>query len=89
MEKNSVLYQLMDIQINSIMNKIVMANKKYREITRRADSALEKIEAPFIRIILQLYEAKPSCSNRGSPSLLRISAFPTWMRFFRQPPPQS
>lgn len=45
MEKNSVLYQLMDVRMNGIMNKIVMADEEYREITRRADIALEKIEA--------------------------------------------
>lgn len=39
MEKNSVLYQLMDVRMNGIMNKIVMADEEYREITRRADTA--------------------------------------------------
>ncbi len=63
MEKNSVLYQLMYVRMNSIMNKIVMADEEYREITRKADIALEKIEAlhlpPETMQLIDRYVSEP------------------------------
>ena len=37
MDSNSILYQLMDIRMNSIMNEITNRDKEYQEISRSSD----------------------------------------------------
>ncbi len=49
MEKDSVLYQLMDVRMNGVMNDIVSSDGEYQEITRRSDiysGQLERMELP-------------------------------------------
>lgn len=44
MDKNTVLYQLMDLGMNDIMNEIAMADGEYQEISRKSDEYSEKLE---------------------------------------------
>lgn len=44
MDKDSVLYQLMDLRVNTIMNSIVGADEDYQEILRRSDEYSGRLE---------------------------------------------
>ncbi len=49
MEKDSALYQLMDVRMNGVMNGIVSSDGEYQEIIRRFDECsgkLEKMDLP-------------------------------------------
>ena len=49
MDKDSVLYQLMDLRVNTIMNSIVNTDEDYQEILRKSDvysGRLEALEPP-------------------------------------------
>ena len=45
MDKDSVLYQLMDLRVNTIMNSILGADEDYQEILRRSDEYSGRLEA--------------------------------------------
>lgn len=45
MDKNSALYQLMDLRLNEFMNEIVMADEEYQAISRRSNEYSEKLDA--------------------------------------------
>ncbi len=59
MEKDSALYQLMDIRMNSVMNGITNNDGEYQEIIRRSDvysGRLEKMDLPKeIRLLIDQY----------------------------------
>ena len=44
MDKDSVLYQLMDLRVNTTMNSIVGADEDYQEILRRSDEYSGRLE---------------------------------------------
>ena len=44
MDKESVLYQLMDLRVNTIMNSIVGADEDYQDILRRSDEYSGRLE---------------------------------------------
>lgn len=49
MEKDSALYQLMDVRMNGVMNGIVSDDGKYQQISRKSDEysgRLAKVELP-------------------------------------------
>lgn len=45
MDKDSVLYQLMDLRVNTIMNSIVGTDEDYQEILRRSDEYSDRLDA--------------------------------------------
>ena len=59
MEKDSALYQLMDVRMNGIMNSIVSDDGEYQAILRRSDEysgRLERVELPVdIRQLIDRY----------------------------------
>lgn len=44
MDMNSVLYQLMDMRTNGILNKIVEEDKDYQEINRKSDIFFKQLD---------------------------------------------
>ncbi len=44
MEKDSALYQLMDVRMNGVMNGIVSSDGEYQKIIRRFDECSGKLE---------------------------------------------
>lgn len=44
MEKESVLYQLMAIRMNGIMNGITNSDREYQEIIQKSDEYSDKLE---------------------------------------------
>lgn len=59
MENQSVLYQLMNIRINDIMNGITSNDGEYQQIIRKSDEyfdKLEKMELPKeVRLLIDRY----------------------------------
>lgn len=59
MDKNSILYQLMCIRMNGIMNEITNKDKEYQEIIRNSDEYSSKLDALHlpeeIRILIDRY----------------------------------
>ncbi len=45
MDKDSVMYQLMDLRVNTTMNSIVGADEDYQEILRRSDEYSGRLDA--------------------------------------------
>ncbi len=62
MEKDSALYQLMDVRMNDVMNSIVSSDREDQAIIRRSDKysgKLEKIELPVdIRLLIDRYASE-------------------------------
>lgn len=45
MDSNSILYQLMDIRMNGIMNEITYRDKEYQDISRSSDEYSGRLDA--------------------------------------------
>ena len=45
MDKDSVLYQLMDMRVNGILDRILEKDEEYQEIARKSGEYLERLEA--------------------------------------------
>ena len=59
MDSNSILYQLMDIRMNGIMNEITNRDKEYQEISRSSDEYSGKLDALHlpreVRLLIDRY----------------------------------
>lgn len=44
MDKNSALYQLMDIRVNEGLDGITQADEEYQEISKRSGEYLDKLD---------------------------------------------
>lgn len=59
MDSNSVLYQLMDIRMNSITNEITNRDKEYQEISRSSDEYSGRLDALHlpkeVRLLIDRY----------------------------------
>ncbi len=59
MEKDSALYQLMDVRMNGVMNSITNSDGEYQKIIRRSDiysGELERMELPEeVRLLIDRY----------------------------------
>ncbi|MDO4344461.1 MAG: hypothetical protein Q4C50_06615 [Eubacteriales bacterium] len=45
MDKNSVMYQLMDLRLNESFNAAILADEEYMTITKHSGEYLEKLDA--------------------------------------------
>ena len=45
MDKNSVMYQLMDLRLNESFNAAILADEEYMTITKRSGEYSEKLDA--------------------------------------------
>ena len=45
MDKDSVLYQLMDMRVNGILDHILEKDEEYQEIARKSGEYLDRLEA--------------------------------------------
>lgn len=45
MDKNSVMYQLMDLRLNESFNETILADEEYMTITKRSGECSEKLDA--------------------------------------------
>ena len=45
MDKDSVMYQLMDLRVNTVLNSILAADGDYQEIKRKSDVYSGQLEA--------------------------------------------
>ncbi len=64
MEKESALYQLMDVRMNGVMNGIVSSDGEYQQIRQKLDEyafSLEKPELPKeVRLLIDRYVSEQS-----------------------------
>ena len=81
MGKESALYQLMDIRMNSVMNGIVNSDGEYQAIIRKSDEysgKLDGLELPReVRLLIDGYVSEQNahstlcyCSRYGMPAYL-------------------
>ena len=64
MDKDSVMYQLMDLRVNTVLNSILAADGDYQEIKRKADVYSGQLEAMGLsREVLQLIDRYVSEQN--------------------------
>ena len=45
MDKDSVLYQLMDMRVNGILDRVLEKDEEYQKIARKSGEYLERLEA--------------------------------------------
>lgn len=91
MDSNSVLYQLMDIRINGIINEITNKDEEYQEISRHSDEYSGRLDALHlpkeVRLLIDRYiseqNAHSTCAiDPGMGCLPICSAFLTvWSCF--------
>ena len=64
MDKDSVMYQLMNLRVNTILNSIQAADEEYQEIQRMSDVYSGQLEAMGLpREVLQLIDRYVSEQN--------------------------
>ncbi|MBP3475438.1 MAG: hypothetical protein J6K48_03855 [Lachnospiraceae bacterium] len=47
MDSNSILYQLMDIRMNGIMNEITNRDEEYQKINQKSDVFSDRLDALY------------------------------------------
>ena len=79
MDKDSVLYQLMDLRVNTIMNSIVKTDEDYQEILRKSDvysGQLEAMELPKeVRLLIDRYVSEQNALGARYGALAYLLGF--------------
>ena len=52
MDKDSVMYQLMDLRVNTVLNSILATDKDYQEIKRKSESEVVGPSAMFDLMVI-------------------------------------
>lgn len=88
MDSNSILYQLMDIRMNGIMNEITNRDKEYQEISRSSDEYSGRLDALHlpreVRLLIDRSSASRTLSAPSMGCLSTCSAFQTVWSFFSE-----
>ena len=61
MDKDSVMYLLMDMRVNGILDRILEKDEEYQEIARKSVEYLDRLEA--MNAAALVYTAFPDSSN--------------------------
>lgn len=87
MDKDSVMYQLMDLQVNTIMNSIVGTDEDYQEILRKSDvysGQLDAMELPEeTRMLIDRYVSEQNALGARYGALAYLLGFSDCIELFR------
>lgn len=87
MDKDSVLYQLMDLRVNTILNSIQAADEEYQEIQRMSDvysGQLDAMDLPReIRLLIDKYVSEQNALGARYGALAYLLGFSDCIELFR------
>lgn len=87
MDKDSVMYQLMDLRVNTVLNSILATDKDYQEIKRKSDVYSSQLDAMNLpREVLQLidrYVSEQSALGARYGALAYLLGFSDCIELFR------
>lgn len=87
MDKDSVMYQLMDLRVNTTMNSIVGADEDYQEILRRSNEysgRLDAMELPKETIqLIDRYVSEQNALGARYGALAYLLGFSDCIELFR------
>ncbi len=89
MDMNSVLYQLMDMRTNGILNKIVEVDEDYQEINRKSDifsKQLDEMNLPEeIRSLIDRYVREQNALGARYGALAYLLGFSDCVELMTKP----
>lgn len=89
MDMNSVLYQLMDMRTNGILNKIVEVDEDYQEINRKSDifsKQLDEMNLPEeIRSLIDRYVSEQNALGARYGALAYLLGFSDCVELMTKP----
>lgn len=89
MDMNSVLYQLMDMRTNGILDKIIEADKDYQEINRKSDvysKQLDGMNLPEeIRSLIDRYVSEQNALGARYGALAYLLGFSDCVELMTKP----
>ncbi len=87
MDKDSVMYQLMDLRVNTILNSIQAADEEYQEIQRMSDvysGQLDAMDLPReIRLLIDKYVSEQNALGARYGALAYLLGFSDCIELFR------
>lgn len=89
MDMNSVLYQLMDMRTNGILDKIIAADEDYQEISRKSDvfsKQLDDMDLPEeIRSLIDRYVSEQNALGARYGALAYLLGFSDSVELMTKP----
>ena len=87
MDKDSVMYQLMDLRVNGVLNSILAVDEDYQEISRKSDvysSQLDAMELPKdVRTLIDRYISEQNALGARYGALAYLLGFSDCIEMFR------
>ena len=87
MDKDSVMYQLMNLRVNTILNSIQAADEEYQEIQRMSDvysGQLDAMDLPReIRLLIDKYVSEQNALGARYGALAYLLGFSDCIELFR------
>ena len=89
MDMNSVLYQLMDMRTNGILNKIVEVDEDYQEINRKSDIFSKQLDemnlSEEIRSLIDRYVSEQNALGARYGALAYLLGFSDCVELITKP----
>lgn len=87
MDKDSVMYQLMNLRVNGVLNSILAVDKDYQEISRKSDvysSQLDAMDLPEeARKLIDRYVSEQNALGARYGALAYLLGFSDCIEMFR------
>ena len=87
MDKDSVMYQLMDLRVNTILNSIQAADEEYQEIKRMSDVYSGQLDAMDLpretRLLIDKYVSEQNALGARYGALAYLLGFSDCIELFR------
>ncbi len=87
MDKDSVMYQLMDLRVNTVLNSILEADEDYQEIRRKSDVYSGRLDAMGLpeetRLLIDRYVSEQNALGARYGALAYLLGFSDCIEMFR------
>lgn len=87
MDKDSVMYQLMDLRVNTVLNSIQAADEEYQEILRKSDVYSGQLDAMDLpretRLLIDQYVSEQNALGARYGALAYLLGFSDCIELFR------
>ncbi len=87
MDKDSVMYQLMDLRVNTVLNSIQATDEEYQEILRKSDVYSGQLDAMDLpretRLLIDQYVSEQNALGARYGALAYLLGFSDCIELFR------
>jgi len=87
MDKDSVMYQLMDLRVNTVLNSILEADEDYQEIRRKSDVYSGQLDTMGLpketRLLIDRYVSEQNALGARYGALAYLLGFSDCIEMFR------